>query len=196
MSVFFCVLGSGSSGNAALLTTPHAHVLIDIGFSPEELRERMQGTGASWDSLDAVVITHLHGDHIKRTCFKFCARHGVELHCHEAHARQLEAIGSFRQLRRLNLARLYSNEPFEVAGAVRFTPFELSHDCAPTFGFRIETAAAGGRPRLLGYLADLGVCGDDLAREMFGVDLLALEFNHDERMQRTSGRHPRLIERV
>src|SRR4051812_17981350 len=31
---------------------------------------------------------------------------------------------------------------------------------------------------------------------MYGVDLLALEFNHDERMQRESGRHPSLIERV
>jgi phosphoribosyl 1,2-cyclic phosphodiesterase len=28
------------------------------------------------------------------------------------------------------------------------------------------------------------------------VDLLAVEFNHDVRMQRTSGRHPRLIARI
>src|SRR5204863_10100556 len=134
------------------MTTPQSHVLIDIGFSPEELCRRMLRTGASWDSLDAVVITHLHGDHLKRTCFKFCARHGVELHCHEEHARHLENSGSFRQLRRLNLARTYSNETFEVCGAVRFTPLQLSHDCAPTFGFRIEASAADGRPRRLGYL--------------------------------------------
>lgn len=196
MSVYFCVLGSGSSGNAALLKTPHAQVLIDIGFSPQELALRMTGTGASWESLDAVVITHLHADHIKRTCFKFCARHEVEVYCHEDHARKLEEFGSFRQLKRMELARTYDGQPFEIGGAVRFFPLELPHDSPPTFGFRIEAPADDGQIRRLGYLADLGECDDAITREMFGVDLLALEFNHDEHMQRRSGRHPSLIQRV
>jgi len=196
MSVYFCVLGSGSSGNAALVMTPHAQILIDIGFSPQDLEQRMSGTGASWESLDAVVITHLHGDHIKRTCFKFCARHNVEVYCHDDHARQLEEVGSFRKLKRLELVRAYSEAPFDVAGAVRFFPLKVPHDSAPTFGFRIEAPAANGQLRRLGYLADLGECDDALAREMYGVDLLALEFNHDEHLQRTSGRHPSLIQRI
>jgi phosphoribosyl 1,2-cyclic phosphodiesterase len=48
----------------------------------------------------------------------------------------------------------------------------------------------------LGYAADLGSWDERLADALTGVDLLALEFNHDVAMQRSSGRHPYLIERV
>jgi phosphoribosyl 1,2-cyclic phosphodiesterase len=196
MSVYFCVLGSGSKGNAALLKTPGAHILIDAGFSPQELALRMLGTGVSWESLDAIVLTHLHADHFKRTCLRFCAKFNVEFICHEDHARRFENFGSFKAMRRLGLIRTYGDEPFSIAESVRCHPVKVPHDSPPTFGFRIETEAACGRTMRLGYFADLGECDDAIASSMFGVDLLALEFNHDEKMQLKSGRHPSLIQRV
>ncbi len=200
MSIYFCILGSGSSGNAAVLKTPSVQILIDAGFSPQELARRMSGTGVSWESLDAVLLTHLHADHFKRTCLKFCARHEVEFVCHAAHASRFENFGSFKQLRRLGLVRTYGSEPFALggteAGSLRIHPVEIPHDSPPTFGFRIEALASDGSATKLGYFADLGECGDAVAQAMFGVDLLALEFNHDETLQRESGRHPSLIERV
>ena len=48
----------------------------------------------------------------------------------------------------------------------------------------------------LGYLVDIGRCADEIMQEVQDVDLLALEFNHDERLERNSGRHPKLIQRV
>jgi len=156
----------------------------------------MSGTGVSWESLDAVLITHLHADHFKRTCLKFCAKHDVQFICHEAHASRFEAFGSFKQLRRQDLVRTYGADPFEIAVSLRVHPVEIPHDSPPTFGFRIEALRADGSATRLGYFADLGECDDAIAQNMFGVDLLALEFNHDETMQRKSGRHPSLIERV
>jgi phosphoribosyl 1,2-cyclic phosphodiesterase len=196
MSVHFCVLGSGSVGNAALLVTPHAHVLIDIGFSPNELAARMEGTGVSWESLDAIVLTHLHDDHIKRKCLVVCARHEIEFICHQRHAEILSGGRSFEQLRARGLVRTFDGAPFETAGSVRFRPVPLPHDCPHTFGFRIEAPGSGGRVFHLGYLADLGECSDAILEHMSGVDLLALEFNHDETLERQSGRNPRLIQRV
>ena len=51
------------------------------------------------------------------------------------------------------------------------------------------------RPCALAYAADLGSWQDDVARRLADVDLLALEFNHDVYLQRSSGRSPRLIAR-
>lgn len=239
MSVRFCVLGSGSKGNAALLQTPHLQVLIDAGFAPDELAARLAGTGAGWKSLDAVLLTHTHGDHIKRRCFGLLAEHGVQFFCHKRHARFFEGSRYFSKLKDKGLVAVFDASPFEVApkpplsiapdrkphtgfraadcslgdkALLRVQPIQLPHDSPPTLGFRLEVRCSGmgfqpmkehgqaaratERWVRLAYLADLGECSDEVARAAAGVDLLALEFNHDEEMELASGRHPLLIERV
>jgi phosphoribosyl 1,2-cyclic phosphodiesterase len=212
MNVHFCVLGSGSEGNAALLMAPHVHVLIDAGFFPDELAARMDGTGASWDTIDAVVLTHTHGDHIKKKCLTFCAKHDVRFICHERHAEHLSGGRYFKRVVEKGLLQTYNGDgPFEVGAhvpensapttkleALRFFPIPLPHDAPPTFGFRIEARLSEPAERWvkIGYLADLGVGHEPIAREVMDVDLLALEFNHDVELERRSGRHPTLIQRV
>lgn len=199
MSVQFCVLGSGSEGNAALLMTPELHILLDAGFLPDELAQRMDGTGASWSSLDAVVLTHTHGDHLKKKCLAICAEYDIRFICHEGHAQQLQGSRYFKRLQQRELLCTYHDGPFELHPTLRFHPIRLPHDCPPTFGFRIEARAPGSTDERwvkVGYLVDLGECVHDVADAVNDVDLLALEFNHDEEMERTSGRHPRLIQRV
>ncbi|MCK6472767.1 MAG: MBL fold metallo-hydrolase [Planctomycetes bacterium] len=199
MAVRFCVLGSGSSGNAALLETPNARVLVDAGFSPDQIEARLRATGVKkgWASLDAIVLTHTHGDHLKKRCLKFAAEHGLAFHCHVEH---LEQIGNGTQVKKLRAAKLLlpydGTKPFEVAGECLFHPLPVPHDCPPTFGFRIEAADVAGVVRRVGYLADLGTWTETMAEAMRDVELFALEFNHDEEMQRNSGRHPALIGRV
>ncbi|MCW8129856.1 MAG: MBL fold metallo-hydrolase [Planctomycetota bacterium] len=199
MGVRFCVLGSGSAGNAALVMTPRAHVLIDLGFTPDDLAARMEGTGAAWDSLKAVVLTHTHGDHLKKRTLKEIANREIPFFCHEGHAKHLQGGRYFKRLAAAGAVRTYSGrEPFEVADGIRFLPLHLPHDCPPTYGFRIEALNGNGdeRPAKLGYLADLGHERAGLCEAVADVDLLALEFNHDEDLERNSGRHPKLIDRV
>jgi phosphoribosyl 1,2-cyclic phosphodiesterase len=200
MNVQFCVLGSGSRGNAALVMTPECHVLIDAGFSPKALAVRMEGTGTAWESLDAVVITHIHTDHVKLRCLAKCADHAVQLVCHREHAAYLKRSPAFRHLDEKGLVTAYDSMPFEIGRILKFYPLRVPHDSPPTYGFRIEVNRNGCQPdgRLvkLGYLVDLGCCVDELAAQVADVDLLALEFNHDETMELNSGRHPHLIDRV
>ena len=191
------MLGSGSSGNSALILTPHARVLIDAGFSPEELTQRMLGTGASWEKLHALVLTHTHGDHLKRRSLRMAFEHNIPFYCHAEHFEQLSAIKYLKKAREAGLVHLYEDgQPFEVAGELVFHPVSVPHDCPPTFGFRIETSDSHGAPRRIGYFADLGHWTPSVAALAHGLDLLALEFNHDEELERNSGRHPKLIQRV
>src|SRR5436189_5132439 len=62
--VKFCVLASGSSGNAALLATEKTRVLVDAGLSMKELGKRMLAVGEDLEDIDAILVTHEHSDHI------------------------------------------------------------------------------------------------------------------------------------
>ena len=57
----FTVLGSGSTGNAVLISSDKTNVLVDAGMSSREILRRLAEVGVSHDSLDGVLITHEHG---------------------------------------------------------------------------------------------------------------------------------------
>jgi phosphoribosyl 1,2-cyclic phosphodiesterase len=106
--------------------------------------------------------------------------------------------GLFPALVGARLLRSYRDgEELLFAGAISCLPLPVRHDSGATFGFRVTAHAdLFGPGWSLGYAADLGCWDERLAEALSGVDLLAIEFNHDVAMQRTSGRHPMLIARV
>ncbi len=59
------VLASGSRGNATVITGGRTRVLVDAGLSCRELLKRMAAAGEDAGSLDAVLITHEHQDHVQ-----------------------------------------------------------------------------------------------------------------------------------
>lgn len=58
------MLGSGSGGNATLVATERTRVLVDAGLSRRETFRRLKSIGESPSSLDAILISHEHTDHI------------------------------------------------------------------------------------------------------------------------------------
>jgi phosphoribosyl 1,2-cyclic phosphodiesterase len=84
-----------------------------------------------------------------------------------------------------------------LAAGIACLPLPLQHDAGMTCGFRFEGAPDGfGHGWALGYAADLGCWNNDLAEALANVDVLALEFNHDEHLEKNSGRAEVLIRRV
>jgi phosphoribosyl 1,2-cyclic phosphodiesterase len=62
--VRFTVLASGSKGNATVITGGRTRILVDAGLSCRELFRRMNLAGEESETLDAILITHEHTDHI------------------------------------------------------------------------------------------------------------------------------------
>ena len=62
--VRFTVLASGSKGNSTVVTGGHTRILVDAGLSCRELFKRMAAAGEDPGSLDAIIVTHEHQDHV------------------------------------------------------------------------------------------------------------------------------------
>jgi phosphoribosyl 1,2-cyclic phosphodiesterase len=199
LRIRFSMLASGSSGNAALLETDGFGLLIDAGLGPRQLSTRLTSIGASWQKVNAVILTHTHSDHWKDRTFETLRRHQIPLYCHPEHQAPLRNNSpSFQKLDQAKLVRLYeAGRQFRLSNSLHCLAVELHHDAGPTFGFRLELAQdLFGSAWAIGYLADLGCWTEAQAAALANVDVLALEFNHDVEMERTSGRHWELIQRV
>lgn len=62
--VRFTVLASGSKGNCTVVCGGQTRILVDAGLSCRELFRRMKLAGEEPETLDAILITHEHQDHV------------------------------------------------------------------------------------------------------------------------------------
>lgn len=198
MTARFTVLASGSSGNAALLEVNGFGLLVDCGLHSRFLSARLAAVGRSWEHVHAAVLTHTHGDHWKDTCLADFRSRKVPLYAHPLHLSHLAtAAPSFDPLRAAGYARTYADgQPFTITPGLTATPVWVSHDADPTFAFRFDYADGDGLAWSVGYASDLGVASAELVAAFAGVDVLAVEYNHCERLERASSRPAFLVQRV
>ena len=195
----FTVLASGSSANASFLQTPSGGILIDCGLGPRELSQRLAVIGANWSNVDAVVLTHTHGDHIKSASLAQIHRLKVPFYVHRLHAEYLAEWSSvYEKLRASGFIRFFEEGvPIPLGEDVVCLPFRVPHDSNPTFGFRFDGyEGTTGKWWSLGYASDLGHAPKYLNEIFAEVDVLAVEYNHDVLMEKNCGRPKHLIERV
>jgi phosphoribosyl 1,2-cyclic phosphodiesterase len=199
MPARFCVLASGSAGNCAFLRSDGLGLLIDAGLGPRFIAARLAMVGASWRDVSAVVLTHTHSDHWKDLTLAHLGRLRIPVFCSPAHHADLtRCSGAFRGLVAGGLVQpLGEGQPIEPVPGVTCMPLQVPHDSDPTYAFRIDGPAGLFGPQWsLGYASDLGTCPAELVSAFADVNVLAIEFNHCDRMQRMSGRPQFLIQRV
>ena len=170
----FCSLGSGSGGNATVVEARdgrHVHrVVIDCGLSLREFETRLARAGLQPSELDAVFVTHEHGDHVG-CALGLARRHGLPLWTSRGTWR---AIGGDDSGIEPNFAR--DGEPVTI-GALRLLPYTVPHDAAEPLQLRCSDGAAS-----LGVLTDAGSITGHLLEHLRGCAALLLECNHDARM--------------
>ena len=181
----FCLLGSGSSGNALWVATPDSAILIDNGLSFRQLKLRAAAAGESLNALRAVFITHEHGDHVN----------GVG-----TLARTLNLPVYMTAETRENLPRTVGELPcveiFEGGevieeGGMKVTSFSVAHDAADPVSYTVE---AGGVK--LGLASDLGHASAVVRTKLLGSNALILESNHCPEMLRHGSYPPAIQQRI
>lgn len=164
------LLASGSKGNCLFLQTDSCRLLIDAGLSGRETLVRLASIGVDAETLDGILITHEHTDHVR----------GVG-----ALARRLKipVLGASRMLQaaqhvigKAELIEFDPGSPFVFKG-LSIDPFPITHDACDPVGFRIE-----GSEGCIGFATDLGIATRLTQEKLRGCRALVLEFNHDEQM--------------
>lgn len=193
MTARLTILASGSAGNSALVECEDERWLIDLGLEPKELDARLAAVEADWSQIRGVLLTHRHTDHWKPKSLSRCWTSRVPVHCHRDHAAVFRVnCPDFRDIERERLFRPFVGERFiAISSNWKCRPFRVRHDGGATFGFRFESPTSA-----FAYAADLGCWDRGLLERLTGIELLALEFNHDPDLLRQSQRPPWLVNRI
>jgi phosphoribosyl 1,2-cyclic phosphodiesterase len=174
------VLGSGSAGNCSLIATSQCRLLVDAGFSARQITQRLASVGVHPESLDGILITHEHSDHVAGLevfCRKFC----VPIYANPLTAETLRR-GSLAAFPNWNL--FATGSVFTVKN-IEIQTFYVPHDAVDPTAF-VFTADEGA----IGYLTDLGYAPKLALERIRQVDTLIVETNHDERMLQEDSRRP------
>ena len=166
------MLGSGSAGNAALLSTDHCRLLIDGGLSARQLVRRLELCGVNPAQLDGVLITHEHGDHVcglEVLCRKF----HVPIYCNALTAEAIRC-GPLAEHRHWRLFR--TGAEFSICD-ITVQTFPVPHDAVEPVGYAFHHGSAG-----LGFITDLGYATKMLVERLREVHTLVIETNHDEKL--------------
>jgi phosphoribosyl 1,2-cyclic phosphodiesterase len=100
-------------------------------------------------------------------------------------------------LAKASLTRIFAEgSPLSPFPGLVIRPIRVSHDAEPTFAFRFDRTVDEDVVWSVGYASDLGCGSPELVEAFAGVDVLALEYNHDLRMEERSRRPRFLIDRV
>lgn len=164
----FASLGSGSKGNALLIEAGGTRIVLDCGFGLAEFTARIARFGLDAGDLDAIVVTHEHGDHGGGVP-SLASRHDLPVYITRGTLSALGADG--RAIANPKLIDAFT--PFPVGG-IEVRPYTVPHDAREPVQFVFSDGAAR-----LGVLTDTGQPTPHIAQSLSGVDALVLECNHD-----------------
>ena len=172
--MFFDIINGGSKGNATVVFTKEATVLIDAGIASSIIEEELNKFNKTLKDIDIVLITHNHTDHIR----------GIKAFSpKKIYALEGTVPGSLSNVIELN-------EPFVING-VTITAFPTSHDALNPCGYVLEADE-----QKLVYMTDTGVYLSSNTPLVKNPDYLIIESNHDIQMLLHTNRPMELIQRI
>jgi phosphoribosyl 1,2-cyclic phosphodiesterase len=153
----YTLLASGSKGNACLIETPKTRILIDCGTTKKYLLSCFTDLEMKFNDLDALVLTHNHGDHISQL------KHFYDVPIHSP----------FDVVEALNFNLVKPNHGFQINDLTLY-PIELSHDTDIVIGYIIFD----GYEKLV-YITDTGYIREEDLIHCVDANYIIMESNYD-----------------
>lgn len=179
----FAMLGSGSKGNGTLVDAGGVRVLVDCGFAVREVEARCTRLDFDLASLDAILVTHEHGDHLGGVA-RMARAYDLPVYLTRG------SYQGWRDREVDDIRFITPHEPFSIA-ALKVRPFPVPHDAKEPCQFAFEHAG-----KKLGVVSDLGAITQHIRYVLSDCDALLLEANHDPVMLANGPYPQKLKERV
>ncbi len=162
------LLGSGSAGNATLVSAGDTHLLIDCGYSVRALEERAATLNFELRALSGILVTHEHDDHVSGVD---ALSRRFDIPVYATHGTRIGAKctgGKFTHWRTIS-----AHESFQL-GTLEVTPVPVPHDAREPCQFVLSNEASR-----LGVLTDLGHPTAHVIASYRECSTVVLEFNHE-----------------
>lgn len=184
----YASLASGSKGNCHALKNDNSIFLIDVGISLLQIQKRLESIGWDFSKIQAVAITHEHGDHI--AALEVILRNTSWTILATSKTRDALIKNKNITIPEARWKSTVPNESFEW-NLWTITPFTIPHDAADTVAHRISY---GGQT--IAVITDLGHISKNVIDHCQGLDGLVVEANHDETMLLEGGYPEALKSRI
>lgn len=170
--VKFFSISSGSNGNCYYIGNEHTSLLIDAGIGPRTVKKRLAEHGIALDSIEFILVTHDHIDHIKSL--------GVIADRYKMPVYATEKLHAALDRHSCTCCRLSGCVRKTVPGVaseykgVKFTPFIVPHDATETVGYFIDFYGVK-----FTFLTDVGSVTEDVVRYSQMAGIIIFEANYD-----------------
>lgn len=181
----FCPLASGSKGNCLYVGSATTRVLIDAGISASIIIDRLLEIGVDPKTIQAILITHEHSDHIKGLSL-LAAKLRLPVLANAETAKGIYAALGERPRFKI----FTTGETFQF-GDLIVHPFSIPHDTLDPVAFTIHIGEIK-----LGICADIGHITSLVRKHLEQCDYLYIEANHQPSMVHASSRPQMLKQRI
>lgn len=178
-----CTLASSSKGNCIVIYCETTKILIDCGIPLDELTLKLSVLGIDPSEIDAVLVTHEHGDHTSGLG-KLSKTYGTKIYCHE------DALyGIMQRAKSLPTSNFifFGNLSFQI-GEFLIQPFKVPHDVPACVGYSIYHNGVKAS-----IATDLGHVTEDIINNLIGSRFVILEANHDPEMLKRNPKYPSFL---
>lgn len=179
-------LASGSGGNAYIVESSGATLVIDCGISYSAFLKRAKEAGVNLAGLCGVLFTHEHNDHMRGAQVFSKRNPDVPFFANLMTAEAIDSVlcGT------ASFACFEVGQPFDV-GPFTVEAFSIPHDVCDPVGFLVRCKGV-----TYFHATDIGSPLDSIGRCFSKADMATLESNHDPQLLRMSARPPQLKQRI
>ena len=160
------VLSSGSKGNTTYIETKESKILIDAGNSSKYIINKLNELNVNPESLDAILITHIHSDHIK----------GLQVLLKHTNPCVYLTKNMYSYLDFISNYQLIEKDIFNIKD-IQINVIKTSHDAPDSVGYIITND-----DKSIVYITDTGYINKKYYEILRNKEIYIMESNHDIEM--------------